>query len=189
MFHQCRLPGPRDLGQAATVLERGRQDPWWALRCASIQACRRGKLPFRLCFVHMVECDKGHIGSIGRQHRHGDGANVLNRLGLARQRSELAEHAQASLAQHPRRRFGHRREHAADARGFIANRTVGEGEVALLDIAGAIQWQQLFGGPRDLPAGQHVLEHGADETQISGQHCRPRWPRAVGCTVARSIGR
>ena len=84
----------------------------------------------------------------------------LTRRGLDRKRTgrvaqsafQLEKKGGTTLAQHAPGRLGDGAEDAAHAAALVADGAVGEGEVALLGVAVAIQQQQLVVGPRRLAA-------------------------------------
>ena len=70
---------------------------------------------------------------------------------------------------------------------LVADRAVGEGEVALLEVAVAVEGEQQV-VERDGLAAHRLPEHRADESQTSGKISGAGLPSARGCLVAPEDG-
>ena len=106
-------------------------------------------------------------------------------LAIVRQPAQRAEPA---LAEHLRGRLARPRRTRRRPRRLVADRAVGEGEVALLGVAVALQQEQLVVRPGGRPRASTASSIGPMTSQISAQHSRPAAPSARGC-LPPSIGR
>jgi len=90
----------------------------------------------------------------------------LQRLGLgthhARVGAQIAQGRHPALADHAFGVLADHAQHPDHGAGVVAQRTVREGVVALLRVAGPLKEQQQRLVPGRLPGGQHGVDAGAD---------------------------
>src|SRR3954447_11405220 len=92
------------------------------------------------------------------------GARAARRGGApAAPAGEVAQRAEAALADHAAGGLGAGDEQPADAAGFVPDGTVAEGEVRLLDVPVAIHEEQEVVRPGALPVPHHLGVQRADD--------------------------
>ena len=152
-------------------------------------APRAGQHRFRTALGEQVNARERQVGTIGRDHAAGNRARLRGRLGLPRFGRQRLRGLQATFADHPCRRFGHRHQHSADTPAFFANRAVGEDEVALLREPVTVQRQHEIDDVRR-PALHDALEHRSDDVPDLGKRLARAGPhrhRVLGGTENRAI--
>ena len=113
-------------------------------------------------------CARRQVSTIGREHAAGNLARLRGRLGLPRLGRQRLRGFQATFADHPCGRFGHGHQHAADPPAFLANRAVGEDEVAFLREPVPVERQHEIDDVRR-PALHDALEHRPDDVPDLGK--------------------
>ena len=128
-----------------------------------------------------------HVGGAlpQRLHRHRERV----RLGAAH-RGDLRQPAQRAGpagGEHLRRRLHHRAEDAADLASLLADRAVGEGEVALLREALPLQREHQVLGEGGLSPREHRVEHGPDDVPDLRPALAPRLSQGRGMLPADEV--
>lgn len=116
----------------------------------------------RLLRLGPVDERERHVVTVSREKLRRAGAD-LGRGRAPAHVGEVPQGAKPTLPQHPTRRFEDGDEDAADAAVLARDRTVGEGEVALLEVAVPVERKQLVdeGARRRRP--DDAAEHRTDE--------------------------
>ncbi len=112
-------------------------------RAAGGQAHGRRQVGGLAAGVEAVEQGEGQIGRILAQGAEGRVGGIGHGVSRAGAGGQVAQRAQPARADHALGRLGHRREDPAHAARLVADGAVGEGEVALLGVAVALEQQQL----------------------------------------------
>ena len=115
-----------------------------------------------------VQQREGQVGAarVQRLGRVPPGAGCVLRLRAAGR--ELPQRPQSTFREHTRRRFGARDEHGSHIPGFSPDRTVGVQEVALLEIAVAVERHQHV-VEADRAAVHHLVEERSDDVPGLGE--------------------
>ncbi len=140
--------------------------------------------------LELVKQGERHVMRVGADDARGHRARRLR----AHERAlvtEVAQNAQPALAEHPLGRLDDRDEDAADRSVLVADRAVGEREVAFLDIAVAVERQQLVDEGTGLAGRKHPVEHRPDEVPDLGESvggARTERARMLGRAENRPVG-
>ncbi len=131
------------------------------------------------------------VGAVPREHADHRPARLLRGAGRHRRElTDVAQHAQPPLPDHPARRLGDGDEDPADPAALVLDRRVGEGPVRLLQVAVAAEEQLLVLGVGGPPAGEHRCGHRAELVPRLGPDLRRGPPESGGVLVAhgRDVG-
>jgi hypothetical protein len=140
--------------------------------------------------IEEVEQDEGQLVRILGDRLHGPLAGVLRRTRAGGRRRQRPQGPDAPFAQHLARGLADRAEDAGDALRLVPDRAVREGEVALLGEAVALEEQELVLRPGGGAAGEHTLEHRADDVPDLRPHIAPARAHRARVLVAehRAVG-
>ena len=125
--------------------------------------------PLGVCDVEQRERE---VARATRQARSRGRAGLIVGPRVGGARREIAEHRELALPDDPLRGLGHCAEDSSHPARLVADRTVGEREVALLREAPPVEREHEVLEVAGLPALQHVVEHGAD----GAPYLRPALP-------------
>ncbi len=149
----------------------------WILGCVSAQeqvvtGFRHADLPGErhaaAVRIEGVEQAERHIVRVLAQHLGGDGVGLARRLRLYGLSGEVARQAGAPVGEHAQGGLCHCGEDAFDSPALAADRAVRVVEVALLDVAEAVEREELIIGPRRLAGLEHRVEHRPDDVPDLG---------------------
>ena len=113
--------------------------------------------------VQQIEQREGNVVRVRGQNVGGGAADFFGSLQPGGAGGHVPQRPQAARPDHLLRRLRDRREDAADAAGFVADRTVGEGEIAFLGVAVPLHHQQQVVRPSRPARLQDAVQHGIDD--------------------------
>ena len=176
-----RAAGDAELGQSADLLDArggggasqepgvtGEGDGFGADGRAGLDTDGGGELGVGAVFGVEVKGGEGDVVGIVGESPGGGAAGFSGGLGDAAPAGEVAQGAEAALADDTAGGLGDGREDADDGAGVVANRTIGKGEVTLLGVAVALEEEEQVVGTGGVAAVEHAAEHGADDVPDFG---------------------